>query len=101
MAKAIVYDREESGGYTCEGEITVSLSILRDGVETNQPVIAIEKAGTENLSIELSWPEAMKLWDHLTGLVGREIIKGRVEDILYGKDTCHYCGAPYNAEERK
>jgi hypothetical protein len=97
MAKAIVYE-EGVADNTFEGTITMARTIKKDNVETNQPVITIEKEGIDSIDIEMTWGEAIELWDTITGFVGREIIKGRVEGILYGRDTCHYCGAPYNEE---
>jgi hypothetical protein len=68
---------------------------MRDGVETNQPVITIEKDGIECLEIEVTWGEAMELWDTLTRLVGSRSIKERVDDALNSRKRCHYCGARY------
>ena len=97
MAKAIVYGVGKEDDKTCEGAIALSRTIWRDGVETNQPVITVEKDGAESIEIEMSWSEAMELWHSLTRFVGSEIIKERVDDVLNNQKKCHYCGAQYKA----
>jgi hypothetical protein len=95
MAKAIVYGVGEASDRICKGDISFSRTIMRDGVETNQPVIAIEKDGVESIEIEVTWGEAMVLWDALTRVIGSEIIKERVDGALNNRERCHYCGAQY------
>jgi hypothetical protein len=95
MAKAIVHGVGEASDSICKGDISFSRTIRRDDVETNQPVITIEKDGVESIEIEVTWGEAMALWDTLTMFMGSEIIRERVDDALNNRKRCHYCGARY------
>lgn len=98
MAKVVMNSTDDLHVRSLEGDISASRGIIEGDVETNQLVMTVVKASTHDMvDIKLAWEEAIELWCALTALVGKEIIKERVEDVLDGRETCRYCGAPYKA----
>lgn len=109
MAKVTVYEvGEKKEKVVFGGKVKVSiLAMIGDMIheadlETNQPCISIYRKEDERLMhMELTWKEAIKLWESLTSIVSRDIMKNRIEDVLIGRKTCHYCGTLYEQKGRE
>lgn len=102
MTNVVVYKMETGERIEFDGKVKAAIVIKTGDTERNQPGIFVETMEGHNLcmNMELSWEELITLWEELTRIIGRRIIKERVEDVLAERKTCHYCGNPFDKENQ-